>query len=75
MTGLGPSPLRLCAFAGDIPGLTGARSAPYETFFASFAFFAAILLFVGCGSAALGTHAVIENALWQVKASVINSLS
>ena len=30
MTGSGPSPLRLCAFAGDIPRPTGARSAPYE---------------------------------------------
>jgi hypothetical protein len=42
MTGLGPSPLRLCVlagdnpisffafFAGDIPRLSGARSAPYE---------------------------------------------
>jgi len=31
--------LRTC-FAGDIPGLTGARSAPYENFFAFFAPFA-----------------------------------
>ena len=30
MTGLGPSPLRLSALAGDNPKLTGARSAPYE---------------------------------------------
>ena len=50
-------PLRLGVFAGDIPRLTGARSAPYENFFASFAFFAAILLFFRCGFAALG-------ALW-----------
>jgi len=32
-------PLRLGVFAGDIPRLTGARSAPYENFF-SFAYFA-----------------------------------
>jgi hypothetical protein len=30
MTGRSPSPLRLGVFAGDIPRLTGARSAPYE---------------------------------------------
>jgi hypothetical protein len=30
MTGCGPSPLRLGDFAGDIPRLTRARSAPYE---------------------------------------------
>ena len=56
MTGVGPSPLRLGAFAGDNPRTSGtppggfepqggARSAPYEnyfdSFFAPFAFFAA----------------------------------
>jgi hypothetical protein len=40
MTGLGPSPLRLGVFAGDNPRLTGARSAPYENYFAYLAFFA-----------------------------------
>ena len=46
MTGLGPSPLRLSAFAGDNP----------ISYFALFAFFAAILIF-GCGYAAsIFTH-------------------
>jgi hypothetical protein len=56
--------LRLGVFAGDNPRLTGARSAPYENFFASFAFFAAILLFFGCGSAALGLSALFSRPVF-----------
>jgi hypothetical protein len=51
-------------FARDIPRLTGARSAPYENFFASFAFFAAILLFFGCGFAALRGLTVLRLLLY-----------